>query len=34
MTARCEALTEEGLEECKRELGEQLGISGYRIDFD
>lgn len=31
MTIRCEALTEEGLELCKKEVLEQLKISGYNI---
>ncbi|MDR2778512.1 MAG: phosphomannomutase/phosphoglucomutase [Rickettsiales bacterium] len=34
MTIRCEALSQEGLEECKREIKEQLNLSGYDVDFD
>lgn len=33
MTVRCEALSKEGLEECKKELKEQLNLSGYDVDF-
>lgn len=33
MTVRCEALSEEGLEECKNEIREQLKLSGFDIDF-
>lgn len=33
MTVRCEALSKEGLEECKNEVKEQLKISGFEIDF-
>ncbi|MDR1425820.1 MAG: phosphomannomutase/phosphoglucomutase [Rickettsiales bacterium] len=34
ITTRCEALTREGLESCKRELREQLSGSGLDIDFE
>ena len=34
MTVRCEALSKEGLEECKKELKEQLNLSGYDVNFD
>ncbi|MDR3079184.1 MAG: phosphomannomutase/phosphoglucomutase [Rickettsiales bacterium] len=34
MTVRCEALSPEGLGECKAELREQLALSGYEINFD
>ena len=33
MTIRCEALTQQGLEDCKNELKEQLGLSGYNINI-
>ncbi len=33
MTVRCEALSREGLEECKKELKEQLQLSNYDVDF-
>ncbi len=33
MTVRCEALSKEGLEECKKELKEQLHLSNYDVDF-
>ncbi|MDR1926103.1 MAG: phosphomannomutase/phosphoglucomutase [Endomicrobium sp.] len=33
MTVRCEALSPEGLEECKKEVKEQLNLSGYDITF-
>lgn len=34
MTVRCEALSKEGLEECKKEVKEQLNISGYDVNFE
>ena len=34
MTVRCEALTPEGLEECKKELKEQLNLSNYDVVFE
>lgn len=34
MTVRCEALSPEGLEECKKELKEQLKLSNYDINFE
>lgn len=34
LTIRCEALSKDGLEECKKELQEQLRISGYSVDFE
>ncbi|MDR2760950.1 MAG: phosphomannomutase/phosphoglucomutase [Rickettsiales bacterium] len=34
MTIRCEALSLEGLEECKREAAEQLKLSGYDFKFE
>lgn len=33
MTVRCEALSEAGLEECKKELKEQLNLSNYDVEF-
>lgn len=33
ITIRCEALTEEGLDLCKKEVTEQLKISGYHIEL-
>ncbi|MDR1425898.1 MAG: phosphomannomutase/phosphoglucomutase [Rickettsiales bacterium] len=33
MTVRCEALSPAGLEECKKELREQLQLSGYDVSF-
>lgn len=33
MTVRCEALSLEGLEECKKEVREQLKLSGFEVDF-
>lgn len=34
MTVRCEALSEKGLEECRKELWEQLLLSGCKIELD
>lgn len=34
ITTRCEALSEEGLEECKNDLREQLKLCGFDINFD
>jgi phosphomannomutase len=34
MTIRCEALSLQGLEQCKEEIKEQLRLSGYDVDFD
>ena len=34
MTARAEAMTEQGLEECKKELKEQLNMEGFDIKFE
>ncbi|MDR1498835.1 MAG: phosphomannomutase/phosphoglucomutase [Rickettsiales bacterium] len=34
MTVRCEALSQKGLDECKREVKEQLNISGYDVNFE
>lgn len=34
ITTRCEALSEEGLEICKKDLKQQLNLIGYDIDFD
>lgn len=34
MTVRCEALSEKGLEECKKELKEQLNLSNYDVSFE
>ena len=33
ITTRCEALSEAGLEECKKDLRNQLNLSGYDIEF-
>ncbi|MDR2077479.1 MAG: phosphomannomutase/phosphoglucomutase [Rickettsiales bacterium] len=34
MTIRCEALSPEGLEECKREIKELLNLNGHDVNFD
>lgn len=34
MTVRCEALSKAGLEECKKELKEQLNLNNYDVSFE